>query len=138
MKKTLFIIIILHAISFGYSQSGAPATPYYNGFNFNQTGLALKEALAQKITETHTYILSYAEAENAIRFTDLDPDDATKTNLLLVYGFGPSICTVENSPETTNENDDRRRNKNFDGVNSCQWNREHTFAKSLGNPKMYH
>lgn len=136
MKKTLFIIIILHAISFGYSQSGAPASPYYNGFNFNQTGLALKEALAQKITETHTYILSYAEAENAIRFTDLDPDDATKTNLLLVYGFGPSVCTAENSPETTNENDDRRRNKNFDGTGSCQWNREHTFAKFLGSPNL--
>ena len=135
MKK-LIIPILLLCINFAYSQAGAPATPYYNGFNFNQTGLALKQALAKKITETHTYILTYAQAENAIRFTDLDPDDATKTNLLLVYGFGPSVCTAENSPETTNENDDRRRNKNFDGVNSCQWNREHTFAKSLGSPNL--
>ena len=135
MKK-LIIPTLLLSINFAYSQAGEPATPFYNGFNFNQTGLALKEALAKKIIETHTYILSYAEAENAIRFTDLDPDDETKTNLLLVYGFSPSICTSEFSNETTDENDHRRRNRNFDGTGTCQWNREHTFAKSLGNPNL--
>lgn len=135
MRK-LFITILLHTISYGFSQAGAPASPYYNTFNFNQTGSALKQALAQKIIETHIKILDYGQAENAIRFTDLDPDDNTKTNLLLVYGFGSSICTAENSSETTTENDDRRRNRNYDGTGSCQWNREHTFAKSLGSPNL--
>ncbi|KAB1157641.1 endonuclease [Flavobacterium luteum] len=133
MKK-LIIPILLLCINFAYSQAGAPATPYYNGFNFNQTGLALKQALAKKITETHTYILTYAQAENAIRFTDLDPDDATKTNLLLVYGFSPSICDGSEIP--LDENDHRRRNKNDDGTGSCQWNREHTYARSLGTPNL--
>ena len=66
MKKLLLISITLLTISSGFSQAGAPANPYYNGFNFNQTGSALKLALAQKITDTHTSILTYAQAENRL------------------------------------------------------------------------
>lgn len=116
-----------------FAQAGAPATPYYNGFNWTLTGMALKSALATKITTTHTNTLSYQECENAIKIVDLDPADATHTNVFLIYGFSDNLC-----PASTADGDDhRRRNKNFDGGgNSCEWNREHTFAKSLGNPDL--
>jgi endonuclease I len=106
---------------------------YYNDVNLNLSGMALKNALATKITDTHTNILSYSEAENALRVTDLDPDDNTDTNLLLIYGFSSSICPSS----TSDDNDHRRRDKNSDGGGStCEWNREHTYAKSLGTPNL--
>lgn len=132
MKKiSTFGLLLISA--FGFSQAGAPAAPYYNGFNFNQTGTALKTALATKITTTHTKTLSYNGAEEALRIVDLDPTDATNTNVLLLYGFSNNICPSS----TSDDNDHRRRNKNSDGGGAtCQWNREHTYAKSLGNPDL--
>lgn len=130
MKKTLFTALLFSSIS-SWSQAGAPAT-YYNGFDFNLTGMALKSALATKITDTHTHLLTYAEAENAIRYTDLDPDDNTNQNIFLVYGYSPEICPASSVDYTAH----RRRDKDDDGTGTCQWNREHTFAKSLGNPDL--
>jgi endonuclease I len=132
MKK-LYTFACLLFSGFIFAQAGAPATPYYNGFNWTQTGMALKNALATKITNTHTNTLSYQECENALKIVDLDPADATHTNVLLIYGFSDNLC-----PASTADGDDhRRRNKNFDGGgNSCQWNREHTYAKSLANPDL--
>jgi endonuclease I len=130
MKKiSTFALLLFSAL--GLAQTGAPAAPYYDGFNFNQTGMALKTALAAKITTTHTKTLNYQQAEDAIKIVDLDPDDATHTNVLLIYGFSNNLC-----PASTADGDDhRRRNKNLDGGgNSCQWNREHTYAKSLASP----
>lgn len=132
MKK-IYTLIASFSAALTFAQAGAPAAPYYNGFNFNQTGTALKNALATKITSTHTKILTYAQAENAIRFTDLDPTDLTNTNLLLLYGFSSNICPAS----TSDDNDHRRRNKNSDGGGqTCEWNREHTYARSLGTPNL--
>lgn len=131
MKNKITLLLLLNSL-FLVAQQGAPAA-YYNTFNWNQSGTALKNALSVKITETHTKILTYSQAENAIRYTDLDPEDATNTNLLLLYGFSSSICPAS----TSDDNDHRRRNKNDDGGNSlCEWNREHTYAKSLGIPNL--
>lgn len=114
-------------------QAGAPAAPYYNGFNFSQTGMALRNALAAKITSTHVNTLSYQEAEYALQVVDVDPADPTNNNVLLVYGFSPNMCPASQS----DDKDHRRRNKNSDGGGStCQWNREHTYPKSLGNPDL--
>ncbi|HEX9981045.1 MAG TPA: endonuclease [Flavobacterium sp.] len=132
MRKIILSAGLLYsALTFG--QAGAPASPYYNGFNFNQTGTALKTALAAKITSTHTNQLSYQEAENSIKIIDLDPADPTNQNVLLIYGFSNNLC-----PASASDGDDhRRRNKNLDGAgNSCEWNREHTYAKSLGTPDL--
>ncbi len=116
-----------------FAQDGAPAAPYYNGFNFVQTGTSLKAALATKLTATHTNILTYAEAEKAIQVTDLDPEDTSNQNLLLLYGFSANMCPA--SPG--DDNDHRRRNKNSDGGGAvCEWNREHTYARSLGTPNL--
>ena len=57
MKKTYFFILLL-SVTICYSQSGAPSSPYYNGFNWNQTGTTLKDALSTKITTTHTTTLT--------------------------------------------------------------------------------
>src|SRR5690606_37127072 len=108
-----------------FAQAGAPAR-YYDGFNFSQSGMALKAALAAKISTTHTNTLSYQQAENALKIVDLDPDDATNTNVLLLYGFSNSICPSS----TADDNNHRRRNKNYDGGGAtCEWNREHTYPK---------
>ena len=131
MKSKITLLFLFHVFIL-VAQQGAPAT-YYNGFNWNQSSTALKNALSTKITVTHTNILSYQDAENAIKVVDLDPADPTNTNVLLLYGFSPSICPSS----TADDNDHRRRNKNSDGGGAtCQWNREHTYAKSLGTPNL--
>lgn len=132
LMKKFYTLAMVFSASFAFAQAGAPA-PYYNGFDFSQTGMALKTALAQKITSTHTRNLSYDGAEEAIKIIDLDPADATNTNVLLLYGFSNSICPSSQA----DDNDHRRRNKNSDGGGAtCQWNREHTYAKSLGTPDL--
>lgn len=139
MRKN-FTLLFIASVSLAFSQAGAPATPYYNGFNWSLTGMSLKNALASKITTTHTNFLTYADAENALRYTDLDPTDATNTNLLLIYGFSNNICTYVNESDfgtSADDNDHRRRNKNADsGDQNCAWNREHTYARALGNPNI--
>lgn len=133
MKKNITLLFLLNSL-FLLAQAGAPAS-YYNGFNWNQTNTALKNALATKITTTHSNNLTYAEAKNAIKIIDIDPADATNTNLLLLYGYSTSTCPT--SP--TNDKDHRTRNKNFDDdgtAASCLWNREHTYPKGLGTPNL--
>lgn len=100
---------------------------YYNDVNINLTGTALKTELATKIINTHTTNLSYTPGVwNALKQTDLDPNDNTK--VLLLYG--------------SNDNDgnyitDKTRGKDDNGGTAgTQWNREHTFPKSLGDPNL--
>lgn len=131
MNKFYSLFAIL-TTSLVMAQAGAPA-PYYNGFNFNQTGSNLRSALTTKITSTHTKTLNYDQANEAIRIIDLDPEDATRANVLLLYGFSNNICPSS----TSDDNDHRRRNKNSSGGGAtCQWNREHTYAKSIGTPNL--
>lgn len=131
MKSKITLLFLLNSVIL-LAQAGAPAS-YYNGFNWNQTATSLKAALSTKITSTHSNILNYQEAENALKVADLDPDDTSNTNVLLLYGFSPNICPSS----VSDDNDHRRRNKNEDGGgSSCEWNREHTYAKSLGTPNL--
>lgn len=123
MKKVITLLLI--SVS-AFAQNGAPATPYYNGFNWNQTGIALKNALATKITNTHTNQLSYSEVWSALKIVDIDP--ANSANVLLVYGY-------ENGTDSDVTND-RSRSKNSNGGAVGDWNREHMFAQSLGNPDL--
>ena len=137
MKKYLLLLL---AVQFSFGQAGAPAAPYYNGFNWSQTGMTLKASLSALTISKHSIFLTYAEAENALRFTDLDTDDATNTNLLLLYGFSNNICTYVSETDfgtSSDDNDHRRRNKNADsGDQNCAWNREHTYARALGTPSL--
>ncbi|WP_333876898.1 endonuclease [Flavobacterium sp.] len=125
MKK--FTYLLLFNIAIAFSQAGAPASPYYNGFNWTLTGTNLKNALATKITTTHTNFLTYTPGVwNALKQVDLDPTNTA--NVLLVYGW-------ENGTDGDVTND-RSRDKNNNGGNNGQWNREHIFAQALGNPDL--
>lgn len=123
MKK-IYSILALLSISLILAQAGAPATPYYNGSNWTLTGTALKDALSTKITITHTNELSYGW--EALKVTDLYPINSN--NVLLIYGW-------ENGTDGDVTND-LFRSKNSNSGNSGDWNREHTYAKSLGNPDL--
>lgn len=125
MKKIYALLVLI--INFGFAQSGAPANPYYNGFNWTLTGTNLKDALATKITATHTNLLSYTPGIwSACQATDLDP--ANSNNVLLMYGY-------ENGTDADVTND-RSRSKISYGGNTGDWNREHVYAKSLGTPAL--
>ncbi len=148
MKKNITILLLsLQFIAF--SQNGAPSNPYYNGFNWNQTGSSLKNDLAAKITSTHTKLLTYSQAENALRNTDADPTDLQ--NVFLIYGYSGNICTYTNESDYgtyPNWNEHRKRNKSADQpptpvttpptnpLTECVWNREHVYPVSLGTPTL--
>ncbi|MCW4469874.1 endonuclease [Flavobacterium sp. MFBS3-15] len=130
--KRITTFLLATITGFAFAQDGAPASPYYNGFNFNQTGTALKNALATKITNTHVDQLTYSQLWDALKIVDRDPD-APSTNVLLVYGFSSGLCPAASS----SDNDHRRRNKESNGgATSCEWNREHVYPQSLGNPDL--
>jgi endonuclease I len=126
MKK-IYSLLALLSISLILAQAGTPATPYYDGSNWTLTGTALKDALATKITSTHTNFLSYTPGVwEASKVTDLDPNNSN--NVLLIYGW-------ENGTDGSVTND-RSRDKTNNGGSTGQWNREHVFAKSLGSPSL--
>lgn len=126
MKKFYSILSLFYTVLL-LGQAGTPASPYYDGSNWTLTGTALKDALATKITTTHTNLLTYTPGVwEASRITDLDPNNPN--NVLLIYGW-------ENGTDGIVTND-RSRDKNANGGNAGQWNREHVFAKSLGNPTL--
>jgi len=97
---------------------------YYNGINFNLRGVALKQELSDLITSTHTKNLSYSNVWEALKVTDLDPTNSNR--VIQLYGYN----------RTSTGNDAYYNTVNNNGGNSGQWNREHTFAKSLGSPKL--
>lgn len=134
MKKITSLLLLLN-IAIAFSQNGAPAAPYYNGFNWTLTGSNLKNALATKITNTHTHQLTYSQTDEALAILDLDPADNTDTYVLLVYGYSSNLCPAASS----DDKDHRRRDASMqdDGTAaSCLYNREHTFPKALGNPDL--
>ena len=65
-KGLLLIFITSFSISFSQEQ-------YYNDVDLTLYGLQLKEALASKITTTHTDILPYNEIWDASKITDINP-----------------------------------------------------------------
>ena len=135
MKKNFTLLLSILLLSVSFAQNGAPAVPYYNSFNWTQTGTNLKNALATKIIATHTRLLSYSDTRDGLTIIDIDPTDATHTNLLLLYGYSADSCPTN----TLNDKDHRTRDYTmFDNgsAQSCLWNREHTFPKALGNPDL--
>jgi len=123
MKKQLLFLVFFISV---YSIAQVPS--YYNDVNLNLTGTSLKNELASKIISTHTNYLSYSEIWYASRITDLDPNDSSNNNVLLVYGYDDN---------DGNYRTDRTRSKYANGGNNgTDWNREHVYAKSLGTPNL--
>lgn len=96
---------------------------YYKGIDFKKTGVALKEELTKLVTSTHTHQLSYGDIWEASKATDLTP---AGNEVYLLYGHKGT-----NSGTTA-----YTRNKQSNGGGTGQWNREHTYAKSLGTPNL--
>jgi endonuclease I len=123
------LLLLLSIVQFGFGQSGSPANPYYNGMNWTLTGMTLKASLSTLTINKHTNLLPYVW--NATQATDLDPSDSN--NVLLIYGFSSTTCPTSIS----DGNDHRKRDVNSNGGgNSCEWNREHVYAKALGTPAL--
>jgi len=114
------LLFVLFTISAVFSQQ-----TYYDDVNLTLSGMALKSELSNKIIATHTNNLSYAEVWDALRITDLVPGSIT--NVYLVYGYDDGDGDV-----TT----DLSRDKNSNGGSVGDWNREHTYPKSLGIPDL--
>ena len=120
-RQSFFIAVLslLSVISFGQIPS------YYNGTNISQNGNTLKTSLATLVSR-NTINLTYTPGVwDALKQTDLDPTDPTK--VLLIYGYNDSDTDITN---------DRTRSKDANGGNSGNWNREHVYARSLGNPNL--
>jgi len=120
MKK-IFSIFLLAKLSFALSQ----VPVYYSSIDFTQTGMALKSQLTTLITNTHTSPISYSDVWDVLVTSDLDPTNSA--DVLLAYGYDDSDGSVIN---------DRTRDKTNNGGSTGQWNREHTFANSQGNPDL--
>ncbi|MFD0992877.1 endonuclease [Tenacibaculum geojense] len=122
MKKTLLFIALLACFNVF-----AQIPSYYNNVNLNLSGNSLKNELATKIISTHTTNLSYTPGVwEALKQTDLDPNNPSK--VLLIYGYSDS---------DGNYVTDRSRSKDANGGTAgSQWNREHVYPKSLGNPNL--
>lgn len=121
MKKNIILFLSLIVWLNGFAQT---IPSYYSSVDFTLSGVALKNELTTLITNTHTNNLTYAEIWNALKIVDEDPSNPN--NVLLVYGW----------PNTTTGQQAITRSKNDNGGNNGDWNREHTYAKSLGTPNL--
>jgi len=120
MKKFTLLALLISVI--GYSQIPA----YYNDVNLTLSGDALKNELSNKVINTHTTFISYTPGVwDALKQADLDPNDPSK--VILVYGYDDTDGNL-----TT----DRTRGVDNNGGGSTDWNREHTYPRSLGNPNL--
>lgn len=118
MKKlaTLFLFIFTTIL---WAQQ-----PYYNDVNLSLTGQELYNALQAKISNASSSF-NYGQVRETMKITDLDPENSN--NVLLLYGYNDDDgnCTT-----------DRTRHKDQFGGGNCEYNREHTFPRSLANPPM--
>ena len=119
-KQLLFLLLSFYSFILVAQQS------YYDDVNLNLTGLSLRDALATKVINTHTNILTYSNIWDASMVTDVNPLNATE--VLLIYGW-------ENGSDGDVTND-RERDINNNGGSVGQWNREHVYANSLGTPPL--
>lgn len=124
MKKLL--LLLLFVTSYSFAQQA-----YYSDVNLSLTGTALRDELATKIINTHTKTLNYDGAREALKIVDLVPGQGD--NVFLLYGFSNNTCPSSSS----DDNDHRTRDRaSFGGGSSCEWNREHVYAQSLGTPAL--
>jgi len=124
IKKLLFIPLIAFA-SISFSQEA-----YYDDVDKTLAGIELKDALAAKITATHTNLLDYTpDVWTASKVTDQNPNNTDE--VILIYGW-------EDGSDSDITNDRTRDNTLQDSGSgdSFRWNREHVFSKSLADPKL--
>jgi endonuclease I len=122
IKKLLSLLLLF--VFFGINSSSYYSQQnYYNEIDFTKNGIALKNDLAVKIINTHTNFLSYTPGVwEASKITDVNPNNSSQ--VLLIYGYSSTGITS------------RTRGINENGGNVGDWNREHTYPRSLGNPNL--
>ncbi|MDA9277357.1 endonuclease [Polaribacter sp.] len=123
MKNIFLIVAILSASLSGFSQES-----YYNDVDLTLTGLALKNALNEKIVNTHTNFLQYTpDVWIASKITDANPENPDE--VILIYGW-------EDGSDNDSTNDRTRDNTLQDNGSNGNfvWNREHVYPQSLGTP----
>ncbi|APG64376.1 hypothetical protein LPB136_02885 [Tenacibaculum todarodis] len=124
MVKKLLSLLFITSISLSFAQEA-----YYSDVDLTLAGTDLKDALATKITATHTNMLNYTPGVwEASKITDANP--ANTSEVVLIYGW-------EDGSDSDITNDRERDNTLQDCGTSCNnfvWNREHVFSKSLANP----
>ncbi|MGJ5641594.1 endonuclease [Formosa sp. S-31] len=127
MKQFYLAFLITLSTLVSYAQLTPPEElqSYYSAVDFSKTGLELKTELSNLTISKHSKALTYTEVWSALKVTDEDPDNAN--NVLLVYGYDDT---------DNNYSTDRSRNKNTNGGNTGDWNREHIYPKSLGTPNL--
>lgn len=127
MKHLYFLFLLIASISYAQLTPPTNLQAYYTGVDFSQTEMVLFNDLATKTVAKHTNFLTYTPGIwEADKITDEDP--LNSANVLLIYGYDDS---------DGNYITDRSRSKSLNGgSNGTQWNREHTFPNSLGNPKL--
>jgi len=104
----------------------AQVPSYYDDVNLSLTGMALKDELASKIIATHTYYTSYSELWDVYRHTD----SSSPGKLYLIYGW-------EDGQDSDCHNDLERDTAEHGGSSAaCEYNREHVYPKSLGDPNL--
>ncbi|WP_430906902.1 endonuclease [Maribacter sp. 2-571] len=118
--------IAFFILIYGIFQGHAQVPSYYAGTDIAATGAVLKSNLATLVTDSQTTVLTYTPGVwDALKQTDLNPGDPSK--VFLIYGY--------NDTDTDGTND-RTRSKDMNGGNVGDWNREHSYPKSLGNPNL--
>ncbi|MEL7221165.1 MAG: endonuclease I, partial [Bacteroidota bacterium] len=99
MLKTNLTLLLTFVSSLLFAQ----VPTYYNDVNLNLTGQALKNELADKITNSQTTVLSYTPGVwNALKQTDLVPGGSS--SVVLIYGYNDSDG-VSNTDRTRGVND---------------------------------
>ena len=124
MKQFYTLVFCLFGLSIFAQQ------PYYDDVDLSLTGDALYFELQGKIS-THNTGFTYGDNRDTIKttddedFNDTDGNDTSDT-LWLIYGHTDDAnCTT-----------DRTRDEDDFGGLTCEYNREHTFARGLASPDM--
>ncbi|MGJ8550249.1 endonuclease [Winogradskyella wichelsiae] len=125
--KHLYTLFLVFITSVAFAQLAPPAEleSYYSNVDFTSTGISLKNDLIDVTTDKHINFLSYSDVWEASKITDLDADNSN--NIILLYGY---------SDTDNNVTTDRTRAKNANGGGVGDWNREHVYPKSRGNPNL--
>ena len=117
MKKLSTLLLLIPFIA-------SAQQAYYNNVDLTLEGQDLYNALQLKVSNFNTSY-TYGDFRETTKITDANPSNSNE--VLLIYGFDnmDGNCTTDRT----------RDNDNFGGSN-CQYNREHTFPRSLANPSM--
>lgn len=121
MRK-LFTFLSLLSISFAVLAQ--QPQPYYNDINFNQDPEELYQALQDKISVYNTSF-NYGQVRDAMKIADAYENDLDRVVLIYGYDDNDNDCTT-----------DYTRDKDAFGGQTCEYNREHVFPRSLAQPGM--